>query len=145
MKPICAFSVGLLLAVAAISPASAQETIAMDQPAHVGKVDTVCTGIGDDAQHDPRWLAYPVRIEFSNGAAQYVSGAHVELFSGAGEPLAAFDCAGPWVLFKLAPGKYHVNAKLTGQQGGGTASAMFSPPSHGQKRVVLRFGTQANL
>jgi hypothetical protein len=133
----------MALAFAAVS-AAAQSTVAMDQPVKVGTIDTVCTGIGSDAQHDPRWLAYPVRVEFSNGAAQYVSGAHVELFSAAGEPLAALDCAGPWVLFKLAPGKYHVNANLTGQQGGGTASATFSPPMKGQKRVVLAFHIQPN-
>ncbi|HEY5048827.1 MAG TPA: hypothetical protein VII49_12495 [Rhizomicrobium sp.] len=132
-----------LLALAAL-PAFAQGSIAMDQPVTIGAVDTVCTGIGDDAQHDPRWLAYPVRIEFSNGGAQYLSGAHVELSTASGQPLAALDCAGPWVLFKLGPGHYKVNATLTGQQGGGTSSATFSPPEKGQKRVVLGFHIQPN-
>lgn len=133
-----AFAGTFLIALAG-SPALAQGTIPMDQPVTMGSVDTVCTGIGADAQHDPRWLAYPIRIEFSNGGAQYLSGAHVELFTGSGKPLAALDCAGPWVLFKLGPGTYHVSATLTGQQGGGTSSASFSPPAHGQKRVVLGF------
>lgn len=142
MKDIAAACVGIVLL--ATWPASAQNTIAMDQPVKVGNVETVCTGIGDDAQHDPRWSSYPVRVEFSNGGAQYVSGAHVELFSGEGTSLAALDCAGPWVLFKLAPGKYHVTARLTGGQGGGMASAIFSPPRKGQKRVVLGFHLEAN-
>ena len=144
MKPVrLALAVAALLASAAL-PASAQNTIAMDQPVTVGTVDTVCTGIGDDAQHDPRWLAYPVRIEFSNGGAQYLSGAHVELSTAGGKPLAALDCAGPWVLFKLGRGDYKVAATLTGQGGGGTASATFSPPAKGQKRVVLMFKIQPN-
>jgi hypothetical protein len=144
MKPIQAALGGLSLCALAASFAVAQGTIAMDQPVTIGSVDTVCTGIGDDAQHDPRWLAYPVRVEFSNGGAQYLSGAHVALSTASGKPLAALDCAGPWVLFKLGPGSYKVTATLTGQQGGGTTSATFSPPAKGQKRVVLGFHIQPN-
>lgn len=144
MRRIEATLGGLSLLAFAVSPAFAQGSIPMDQPTTVGTVDTVCTGIGDDAQHDPRWLAYPVRIEFSNGGAQYLSGAHVELSTAAGKPLAALDCDGPWVLFKLGKGAYKVTATLTGQQGGGTASATFSPPVKGQKRVVLSFHIQPN-
>ncbi|HTW36045.1 MAG TPA: hypothetical protein VMD53_15610 [Rhizomicrobium sp.] len=124
-------------------PASAQSYVAMDNPITVNGIDTVCTGIGDEAQHDPRWAAYPIRVEFSNGGAQYLSGAHVTLFSG-GKTLAALDCAGSWVLFKLPPGSYRVEASLLNNQGGGVRSAEFSPPAHGQKRVVLQFKLQPN-
>ena len=58
--------------------------------------------------------------------------------------VATLDCAGPWVLLKLGKGKYTVHATLTGQQGGGTASATFSPPAKGQKRVELGFHIQPN-
>lgn len=125
-------------------PSHAQSFVTMDSPISVNGVDTVCTGIGDQAQHDPRWAAYPIRIEFSNGGAQYLAGAHVALSTAAGKPLAALDCAGSWVLFKLAPGKYRVDATLLYNQGGGTRSASFSPPPTGQKRVVLQFKLQPN-
>jgi hypothetical protein len=125
-------------------PAAADQTIDMDSPVTIGDIQTVCTGIGDDAQHDPRWRAFPIRIEFSNGGSQYLSGAHVELSSADGKSLAALDCAGPWVLFRVGPGTYKVTATLTQQQGGGTSSATFSPPSTGQKRVVLGFHIKAN-
>ena len=144
MKRIHAVFAGVSLFALPAVPALAQGTIPMDQPVTVGSVDAVCTGIGSDAQHDPRWLAYPIRIEFSNGGAQYLSGAHVELSGASGRPLAALDCAGPWVLFKLGPGHYKVSATLTGQQGGGTSSETFSPPARGQKRVVLGFRIQPN-
>jgi len=121
-----------------IWPAQAQSYVTMDNPITINGVDTVCTGIGDEAQHDPRWTAYPIRVEFSNGGAQYLSGAHVTLSQG-GKTLAALDCAGSWVLFKLAPGSYRVEASLLNNQGGGVRSAEFSPPAHGQKRVVLQF------
>jgi hypothetical protein len=115
----------------------------MDSPVQADGVDTVCTGIGS-GQDDPRWKSYPVRVEFSNGGAQYLAGVHV-ILSGKGKTMASFDCAGSWVLFKLAPGSYKVTATLTGNQGGGAAhSATFSPPASGQKRVVIQFPKQAN-
>jgi hypothetical protein len=124
-------------------PSQAQSYAAMDNPITINGVDTVCTGVGDEAQHDPRWAAYPIRVEFSNGGAQYLSGAHVALSSG-GKTLAALDCAGAWVLFKVPPGSYRVEASLLNNQGGGVRSAEFSPPAHGQKRVELQFKLGAN-
>jgi hypothetical protein len=124
-------------------PARADSFMPMDNPVSVNGVETVCTGIGDEAEHDPRWLSYPIRVEFSNGGAQYLSGAHVELSEG-GKTLTAVDCAGPWVLFKVAPGNYKIAASLLYDQGGGERSAMVSPPSSGQKRVVLQFKLQPN-
>jgi hypothetical protein len=125
-------------------PAQADSYVPMDNPISINGVQSVCTGIGDEAQHDPRWLTYPLRIEFSNGGAQYLSGAHVVLSAAGGKTLAALDCAGPWVLFKVGPGNYKVDATLLNNQGGGTRSAMISPPASGQKRVVLQFKLQPN-
>ena len=136
-------AVAIGAAVGFVYPTQAQSYAAMDNPITINGVDTVCTGVGDEAQHDPRWLAFPIRIEFSNGGAQYLSGAHVVLSSG-GKTLAALDCAGPWVLFQVGPGTYKVTATLTGDQGGGTTTASFSPPAKGQKRVVLDFKLPPN-
>jgi hypothetical protein len=125
-------------------PAKADEAVAMDSPVTVNGIETVCTGIGDDAQHDPRWAAYPVRVEFSNSGSQYLSGAHVVLATSAGKTLATLDCAGPWVLFKLAHGSYKVTATLTGDPASAARSTKFSPPSSGQKRVPIIFPLKAN-
>ncbi len=122
-------------------PASA-DSIPMDNPTTMNGVETVCTGIGS-GQDNPAWKTYPIRVEFSNGGAQYLAGAHIVLSQGA-KTLAAFDCAGSWVLFKVAPGNYKVAATMTGQDKGTTHSAMFSPPASGQKRVVIQFPVQAN-
>lgn len=127
-----------------IWPARAQSYVPMDNPISIDGVQTVCTGIGDEAQHDPRWASFPIRVEFSNGGAQYLSGAHVVLLTAGGKSLAALDCAGAWVLFKVGPGDYRIDATLLNNQGGGTRSATFSPPAHGQKRVVLQFKLQPN-
>jgi hypothetical protein len=124
-----------------IWPASA-DPLPMDNPVTTDGVETVCTGIGS-GEDDPRWKAYPIRVEFSNGGAQYLAGAHISLSDG-GKTIAAFDCAGSWVLFKLKPGSYKVSATLLYNQGGGTRSLTFSPPATGQKRVVIQFPKQPN-
>lgn len=122
-------------------PAGA-DPLEMDKPTTINGTETVCTGIGS-AQDDPRWKSYPVRVEFSNGGAQYLAGAHVTLRSGANE-LASFDCSGSWVLFRLKPGSYTVAAMLHEQPEAGARSATFSPPAHGQKRVVIQFPLPPN-
>ncbi len=137
-------AMALVAGGAAGAPAQAQSFVAMDTPITVNGIETVCTGVGDEAQHDPRWAAYPIRVEFSNDGAQYLSGAHVDLSTAGGKPLAALDCAGSWVLFKLDPGKYRVDATLLYNQGGGTKNAAFVAPATGQKRVVLQFKLQPN-
>ena len=114
------------------------DALPMDTPITVNGITTVCTGVGEDAQHDPRWMAYPVRIEFSNNGAQYLTGATVTLKNGAGKVLSVIDCSGAWVLFQLVPGDYSVSATLDGSQVP-AVSARFSPPAQGQKRVVLTF------
>jgi hypothetical protein len=121
-----------------IWPAHA-ESLPMDTPITVNGIETACSGIGDAPKTDPRWPAYPVRVEFSNGGAQYLSGAHVTLSEG-GKTLTSFDCSGAWVLFKnLKPGvTYKVAATITGQPAG-EKSATFTPPASGQKRVVIQY------
>jgi hypothetical protein len=114
------------------------DSIEMDVPVPIDGVETVCTGIGS-AKDDPRWSEYPVRVEFSNGAAQYLAGAHVTL-SSAGRSIASFDCLGSWVLFRLPAGTYRVTAELTSQPGGEPRSTTFTTPGGGpQKRVEVQF------
>lgn len=134
-------AVGIGTALGLAWPAAA-DSLPMDNPVTINGVETVCTGIGS-AQDNPRWKTYPIRVEFSNGGAQYLAGAHVTLKSG-GTQLASFDCSGAWVLFRIKPGDYTVSATLTDQPAGGERSATFSPPSSGQKRVVIQFPIQPN-
>lgn len=115
----------------------------MDTPTTIGGIETVCTGIGSPQRQNPQWLAYPIRIEFANAGAQHVLGAHVDLTSSGGQPLASLDCHGPLVLFRLNPGTYRVRATLFSQPGG-TAAATFQVPRTGQRRVVLTFNIGPN-
>jgi hypothetical protein len=119
----------------AVGPALAQP-MAMDRPVQMGDLTVACSGIGS-AKDDPQWLTYPIRIEFSNGAAQYLSGAHVMLSKG-GHTVADFDCPGAWVLVKGQPGGYRVEATIDGSQAK-PVNAPFDMGTGAQKRVVLRF------
>jgi hypothetical protein len=117
-------------------------SIPMDQPITVNGVETACSGIGDAPKGTPMWKTYPIRVEFSNGGAQYLSGSHVTLSQG-GKVLTSFDCSGAWVLFKglNAGSTYKVSATITDQLGAGAKSATFQPPASGQKRVVIQYPT----
>jgi hypothetical protein len=126
-----AAAVALLQAVPALA-----DPMPMDNPVTLNGIETVCTGIAD-SKDDPRWKTYPVRIEFSNGGAQYLAGAHVELSQGS-KQLTSLDCSASWVLFKLSPGNYSVTATLL-DSNAKPRMAKFSPPKSGQKRIVLRF------
>ena len=148
------------------------DSIAMDQPVQMGTVETVCTGIGD-AKDDPRWPSYPIRVEFSNGGAQYLAGAHVTLTSGgklsgmapkprhrrhksasadafipasmsSSAPLATFDCLGSWVLFKLPAGTYTVTASLSSTPGPERSTTFSTTGEPPQKRVEIQFPLAAN-
>jgi hypothetical protein len=124
-----------LLAMASAAPALA-DPMAMDKPVQMNGLETVCTGVGE-TKDDPQWLSYPVRIEFSNGGAQYLSGATVRISRGA-DSVATLDCPGAWVLLKGAPGDYRVDVSIDNSSAK-PVNAAFRMGSGSQKRIVLRF------
>ena len=127
---------GAILLAAAMTAPTMPQPMSMDTPVSFGNIQTVCTGVGS-AKDDPQWSAYPIRIEFSNDGAQYLSGAHVTLTEG-GKPVADLNCAGPWVLVKGAPGKYNVTASINGSTAK-PANGSFNLGNGPQTRIVLRF------
>lgn len=129
------------LALAAGAAPALADPLVMDQPVSLNGIETVCTGIGDEAMHDPRWKAYPIRVEFSNGGAQYLAGPHFVLKDTDGKVLTSLDCDGPWVLLQLPAGKeYIAAASFSDDPEDGERSARFKVPGAGhQKRVVLAF------
>jgi hypothetical protein len=113
------------------------EQMAVDQNLVLGDVQLACTGIGD-TRNDPRWAAYPIRVEFSNAKNEYMVDALVALLDAKGEAVLVVRCDSPWLLLKPPPGTYAVYAHLmyTDTQ---IRSARFTVPTSGQKRVVLQF------
>lgn len=132
----------LLAAATLAAPTYAADTalqatpLPMDEPTMVNGVDAVCTGIGDEAQTDPRWQAYPIRVEFAGGTGQYVGNAVLTLYGANDAPEFTVRCNGPWLLLQLAPGKYKVTAAA---DGAAQRTETISVPQSGQARAVIRF------
>lgn len=124
----------VLLGNAAARAADVQ-SLPPDQPVVVNGLDLVCTGVGDEARDDPRWTAYPVRIEFANADAQYLSDVVLAVATAGGEQLFEVTCDSPWILANLEPGKYVLAATYEGI----TKTEKFTAPKSGQGRFVVRF------
>jgi hypothetical protein len=128
--------IALMAALAATAHAQETKTpsFPIDTPMSMRAIEAVCTGISSDARADPRWAAYPLRIEVVGAGGEFLGDAQVTLSKG-DEALAAVNCGGPWVLFKVMPGAYAVSAEVEGI----TKTARVNVAGSGQARVVLRF------
>ena len=124
----------VVLAAAANAQEPKVPPFPMDKPMSMRAIEAVCTGITSDARADPRWGAYPLRIEVVDAGGKFLGDALVTLSKG-DEALATVNCGGPWVLFKVMPGVYTVSAEIAGV----TKSAPANVGASGQQRVVLRF------
>jgi FAD/FMN-containing dehydrogenase len=121
-------------AVGAGGPAAAP----VDRETTIASTDVVCTGFGRAAREAPKWRAYSVRFEFSNARDEYLAGATVKVWDRTGRPVFSAVCEAPWLLARLAPGDYRVEASPLELQGA-ARSARFTAPRAGQVRVVLQF------
>jgi hypothetical protein len=130
----------LALTAANSAPAADQtpaQVLPVDQTTVVQGVEVACTGMGETRQ-DPKWQAFPVRVEFSNGKAEYLTDAEVRLITDKGKPVLNVSCAAPWVLLKPPAGAYTVFAQLL-DSAAKPRSAPFKTPTKGQIRVVIAF------
>jgi hypothetical protein len=130
---------GLALASSAASALAEEPTrLPLDGETVIGGVGVACTGIGQ-TKDQPRWLAYPVRVEFADPKHNYLAGESLTLFDAAGASILSVACEAPWVLLKLPAGKpYRIEAKGADPP---TSSqhAVVKAPGHGQARFVLTF------
>lgn len=132
----------LTLAALVLGPMAAQaqplvDMIPLDSETSIGGIGAACTGIGQ-MRDDPRWLAYPVRVEISDAKNAYLAGEIVQVRAADGKPLLNAECDGPWLLLKLPKGRYVVQARLI-DYNAKPRSAPVTAPSSGQVRVVLQF------
>ncbi len=130
-----------LAGVALVTTGVAAAVLPMDAPVKMGDITAVCSGVGSDKDSNS-FASYPIRLEFSNSGAQFVSNEHVKLMNNTGAVLAEFDCQGPWVLLQLPKGLYSVTASIAGSTQA-PATVKFSPPPTGQKRVGIQFRAEA--
>jgi hypothetical protein len=135
-------------AAAAVAPAVAQppaapgagipsQNLPLDRGIEIAGVQVACTGMGQ-TRDDPRWAAYPVRVEFAGAHADYVADEHVLLTTARGKPLFRAYCAAPWVLLKPPPGAYAIQGWLP-NSAATPRSGSFTVPDKGQKRLTLTF------
>jgi hypothetical protein len=106
----------------------------LDQPETMRNIEAVCTGIGTESREDPRWAAYPLRIEVAGQGGQLLGDVQLTVMK-AGQPLISVRCNGPWLLLRLDPGAY----RITGEFETRMAAANANVPARGQGRVTLRF------
>src|SRR6185437_9662596 len=105
---------------------------AQDQPAVIGGIETVCTGVGS-AKDNPAWSAYPVKLVFANPAGEDLAQIHVAVMQGA-KPVLETDCDAPWVLMKLPAGSYNVAATMPGSAGTRAGKAASRPRAAARNR-----------
>ena len=129
-----AIAVGALLSGAGYAWAQTEGALALDNPTEVAGIEVVCTGVGLDAREDPRWSAYSLKVELAGKGGQYLGDVGVNVTKNK-EPVLTTVCGGPWLLFKLPPARYQVDATIENK----TVSATANVPARGQGRIILRF------
>ena len=114
--------------------------VPLDSEATFGTLTIACTGVGQ-SKDNPKWKAYPVRIEFSNPAGDLLANGAATI-ARAGATLASVSCEGPWILARPASaragGAYRLTGWLPGQ-GYKPITEAFTFPQGGQKVIDLRF------
>jgi len=111
--------------------------IPADTETAAGGVPVACTGIGQ-TKLDPRWTAYPVRVEFSDSHDKYLTDVEITVWDARGRSVLSVKCAGPWILLRPAPGAYRIEGRLLDVTAA-PRTAPFKPPAKGQIRLVLKF------
>jgi hypothetical protein len=124
----------IALASAGAQAQQSAPPLPFDSPVSMRAMEAVCTGIGADARNDPRWAAYPLKIEIVGRAGEYLGQATVSL-SQNDEAIISVQCGGPWLLLRLPPGPYDVTVMVENVSKTGRATV----PATGQGRFVLRF------
>lgn len=123
MKALIAVSLalsGAVMAVAAPMPDSAalfaaQEKVSLPKVEHAGPIAYLNGGAGlDEAEYmKARAREFPLQMVFSGRGGEYGVADRV-IVRRAGEPVASIADAGPYLMMKLPPGRYTVEADFDG-------------------------------
>jgi hypothetical protein len=106
----------------------------------VGDVSFVTGGVGDEQatafkQAMPGYALAIEILRMSSGRGEYTSGAQVTVTTRSGNPVLSTRAEGPFVLVRVPPGDYQVQATL----GGRTQTKDVSVAANGSARAVLAF------
>ena len=114
---------GVIAAAALLAafPAFANSTGSLPAELHEGSVAYVTGGIGRDQSMAFKRAAssYPLEIELlkktSHGNAEYLADDHVVIRNHDGKAILDTKASGPFVLVRVAPGRYTVSASDNGK------------------------------
>ena len=107
-----------------------------NRPIDVGGVQAVCTGVDLDSREDPRWSAFPLKLEFASSTGAYLAFAQVSVADARGQNVLSVRCPGAWLLLGLPPGEYKTVVAVPASR---EQVLPFTVPRTGQKSVVVRF------
>ena len=99
-------------------------------------VKYACAGVGKASRNDPRWTAFPVRLEFAAANGDFLGDPAVTITDASGKQVFQTQCNGPWVLMQLPAGSYQVHA--TGQKGQYAKDFPLSVKAGGQTKKTIR-------
>lgn len=110
----------------------------LDRVKQAGNVQYACTGVGDEAQNDPRWTKFPAKLVFAVKSGDYLSDVAVKVADAqSGEVVYQGGCKlGPWLVMDLPPGKYEVTAVAIGKQ---TKTTTLDVGAQGQSQQTIVF------
>lgn len=117
-------------------------------PTDVNGVETVCTGIDSDTRNDPRWAAYPLRLEFAAGNRAYVANETVSITGGGNvassalpRPLGAGKASGGQISGDCKRRRHHQdgNGKRAAHGSGARRDAL---PGSAGRRIRWRDGAE---
>jgi len=132
-----------MLTIVPLTPIAAQTDaeplrLPMDSEQAIGGMSVACSGIGE-AKSDPRWLEFPIRVEFANDKHEHLIGASVSISTARAEPVMEVSCMGAWLLLRPADqATYRLEARIIGETAP-PQSRTIKTPAHGQTRVVITF------
>jgi hypothetical protein len=95
-----------------------------------------CTGVGDDAQNNPRWNKFPLKMVFTNRAGDYLGDVQVQVMNSNGDTLVEAHCMAPWLLADLDAGSYKAKVMAPGAD---QKTVDFRVQGAGQTQVVVTF------
>ncbi|MEM7506998.1 MAG: hypothetical protein AAF415_09630 [Pseudomonadota bacterium] len=73
----------------------------------------LCSGIGEDAAAEAAAFPHRLKIVYAEKGGSYLGGIET-VISADGKPVIEANCAGPWLLGDLAPGRYTITSTYQG-------------------------------
>jgi hypothetical protein len=107
---------GASLSVSQIAQAQDLDGGGLPQELHQGDLTFITGGVGLDESQALRQAAphWPLAMRFTGSGSDYLADVHVQVTDGKGATILQADSRGPYMLVRLRPGHYTVQASYEG-------------------------------